>query len=1363
MNCLEKMKNNVCPWPSALGTILVSLACPYLGAAAAISSGEFQTGAIGAGSVDAYTFTGNPGDNIVVRVGTTNFDPRIDLYVPGGALVTNAFTANANYRDAVLYSKLTNSGTFTAAISSYFAGGAGTYGLKFAQIPGPFVVPTGEQGGSMNDGATYTGQINLGGFNLWSFSGNAGDNIQLRMGATNFSPRIDLYGPNGALLTNAFTINANYRDAWLALQLPSSGTFTVVVSSYFLQDFGGYSLNLAQIPGPFVVSPGEQGGPLTNGVRNVGQIGLGGLQMWAFAGNAGDSIQLRMGTTDFSPRIDLYGPNGALLTNAFTINANYRDTRLALQLPSSGTFTVVVSSYFLDDFGGYSLNLAQIPGPFVVSPGEQGGPLTNGVRNSGQLGLGDLGMWAFSGNSGDSIQLRMGATNFTPRFDLYGPDGALLTSAFTVNGNNRDASLALRLTNSGTYTVVVSSYFLDDFGGYSLNLAQIPGGFTVSPGDFGGVLTNGFLKPGTIDLGGLDMWSFSANAGDNIELRMGADAFDPRIDLYGPDGALVTNAFTINGNYRDAALDLQVANTGTFTVVASSYFLDGTGNYTLTLAHEPGQVFVASGDEGGTMTDGFTYQGTNSVGDLDAWTFYGTVGDSNLWRISTVNFTPYLRLYGPNGALVGQAFTPNGNNRTNFLTYGVTNAGNYTLVSAAYYLNQSGTYNLKQSRVPPDLILPDTQTIDDDGSTLNVPVSAQDPDDPNKSLTFVLVSGPLGATLTTLGPTNASLSWTPTDADGPSTNLIVVSVTDVVLSRPFTRTNSFTVVVREVNKPPVLPAVSTQTVNELTSLTVTNAAAEPDLHSITVGYSLVSPPTGATIDANGVFRWTPAQTQSPSTNTIITVVTNSNPYDAINPQLTATNSFTVVVKEVNVAPTFTVIAPQTANELTVLAVTNAATEPNIQSTTTGYTLLNPPAGAIISPSGVITWTPAQTQSPSTNTITTVVTNTNPYDAINPQLTATSTFTVIVKEVNMPPVLPAIAPLTVNELTVLTVTNAATEPNIHSSTTGYGLINPPAGAIISPSGVITWTPTQTQSPSTNTITTVVTNTNPYDATSPQLAATNTFTVIVKEVNMPPILPDVPLQTIDELAPLTVTNTATEPNIHATTTGYALLSPPLGVGIDSSGVITWTPTRAQSATTNTITTVVTNADLLDTVNPHLAATNSFTVIVRHTNAPPVLQPIADRSVHYGVLLSVQAVALDPDTTDILTYSLTVEPTNMTINATSGLITWTPTLAQFGSNTITVKVTDNGQPPLNDTTTFHVRVTGQQPQLTAEPLPGHLLELSIIGDIGVTYELQVSTNLTGWDNLAPVTPTSSPFLYIDPSFSTLPQKFYRLELSQ
>ena len=71
---------------------------------------------------------------------------------------------------------------------------------------------------------------------------------------------------------------------------------------------------------------------------------------------------------------------------------------------------------------------------------------------------------------------------------------------------------------------------------------------------------------------------------------------------------------------------------------------------------------------------------------------------------------------------------------------------------------------------------------------------------------------------------------------------------------------------------------------------------------MTTGYGLVSPPSGATIDTNGVIHWTPQQNQSPGSYTIKTVVTNSNPFDPVNPSLTATNSFNVTVNEVNVAP-----------------------------------------------------------------------------------------------------------------------------------------------------------------------------------------------------------------------------------------------------------------------------------------------------------------------------------------------------------------------------------------------------------------------------------------------------------------------------
>jgi hypothetical protein len=138
-------------------------------------------------------------------------------------------------------------------------------------------------------------------------------------------------------------------------------------------------------------------------------------------------------------------------------------------------------------------------------------------------------------------------------------------------------------------------------------------------------------------------------------------------------------------------------------------------------------------------------------------------------------------------------------------------------------------------------------------------------------------------------------------------------------------------------------------------------------------------------------------------------------------------------------------------------------------------------------------------------------------------------------------------------------------------------------------VITWTPSQTQSPSTNT------NTDGFDTVNPQLTATNSFNVIVKEVNVAPILSAIPDQMATEQTPFSVANTATDSNIHAVLS-YALVNPPAGMSINSSGVISWTPTLAQAHSTNTITTVATSTDNFDTVNPQLTATNHFTVVVK-----------------------------------------------------------------------------------------------------------------------------------------------------------------------
>ena len=85
------------------------------------------------------------------------------------------------------------------------------------------------------------------------------------------------------------------------------------------------------------------------------------------------------------------------------------------------------------------------------------------------------------------------------------------------------------------------------------------------------------------------------------------------------------------------------------------------------------------------------------------------------------------------------------------------------------------------------------------------------------------------------------------------------------------------------------------------------------------------------------------------------------------------------------------IAPQTVSEQSPLIVSNTATESNINSVTTGYTLVAPLQGMNIDSNGVFTWTPSQSQSHSTNTVTVVVANTNAFDSVNPVLLATNSF------------------------------------------------------------------------------------------------------------------------------------------------------------------------------------------------------------------------------------------------------------------------------------------------------------------------------------------------------------------------------------
>ncbi len=103
----------------------------------------------------------------------------------------------------------------------------------------------------------------------------------------------------------------------------------------------------------------------------------------------------------------------------------------------------------------------------------------------------------------------------------------------------------------------------------------------------------------------------------------------------------------------------------------------------------------------------------------------------------------------------------------------------------------------------------------------------------------------------------------------------------------------------------------------------------------------------------------------------------------------------------------------------------------------------------------------------------------------------------------------------------------------------------------------------------------------------------------------------------------------------------------------------------------------------------------------NNPPVFNSFPVTNATSTLEYTYDADATDPDG-DILEYSLLHAPSGMSIDATTGVINWTPTDGQIGDHTVDIQVTDSGQE--TDTQNYTLSVTplpNTPPDITSEPI--------------------------------------------------------------
>ena len=493
-------------------------------------------------------------------------------------------------------------------------------------------------------------------------------------------------------------------------------------------------------------------------------------------------------------------------------------------------------------------------------------------------------------------------------------------------------------------------------------------------------------------------------------------------------------------------------------------------------------------------------------------------------------------------------------------------------------------------------------------------------------------------------------------------------------------------------------------VNENGTLTGVVSASDPDGHPLS--YTLVSGPANAasfSLQANGTFVYVPkADTNGADQFT----------FQASDGLLTSDAVVTLTVNPVNQPPSFTAGPSETLNEATTAVeqtvsgwATNIKDGPGDPNTNTlGFTVTNDNNSLFavqpaIDASGKLTYTPAANEF-GTADVTVQLTDGGSTANGGQNTSAPQTFSITVNFVNQPPSFIAGANQTVAE-NVGPQTAAGWATNISpgppsqdnlalsflvTSDSNPGLFSTPP-AIDPATGNLTYTPA-TDAYGSATITVALKNNGGTANGGKDTSPTQTFTITVNQVNLPPSFTPGGNVTVSENAgPQYVAGWASQIlpgqpgeaasglafNVTYTSSTPGLLDPP---AIDSQGNLTFMPT-ANDYGTATLTVTLTDSLQTAATGSNAAAPRQFVIAV----APPFTAATTTTTVSgtEGAPLSATLATFNDTTPGTYTASIDwgdgQSSTDTLPSSTSGdyTVTGTHTYAEEGNDTILVRVSD------------------------------------------------------------------------------------------
>jgi Bacterial pre-peptidase C-terminal domain len=489
-------------------TLALSSVAPAPLAAQPIVFGQSRTGALTANDAtsgdndlptDAYALRLTAGQEVQIDLSSSEFDPQLELYAPGGAKVANDDDGGPGNSARIRFTA-PRAGVYQIRAMALSEGNLGAYTLRAGARPAivpmpaprPLVLGTAMAGAISATTPSYENEGEETRAVRYSFSATAGAVYKMtatKKGDSELDPRIAVGKLQNNVLEDPVSDDDGGGDMNASLRFrPSTAGVYVVEVTGVGEKFGPYDVKVVQAP------PDRPPGnpiPLTLGTEAKGNLSDGGPRRgddtlfagYSIALKAGQRVTLSMekdGETSLDPKLEI----GRGTLSAFEQIAEDDDggkdlnARIRFVAPSDGTYIVRATAASPANEGRFVLKVGETP-PDVIPPPPT--PIQGGQVVRGSLAVTDpmlnnetyYDRFVFTGQVGETYEISVNSETVDV---IVGARSALREDDDYITdddgGGGTNAKLTYTIATAGPQTIRVTSVGQEAVGDYTVSVLK---------------------------------------------------------------------------------------------------------------------------------------------------------------------------------------------------------------------------------------------------------------------------------------------------------------------------------------------------------------------------------------------------------------------------------------------------------------------------------------------------------------------------------------------------------------------------------------------------------------------------------------------------------------------------------------------------------------------------------------------------------------------------------------------------------------------------------------------------------------------------------------------------------------------------